>query len=273
MTQTVTPVSEIAPETPTEKQTEKLTFQQYLVYEGEPDVHYELVRGKLIPMPEASHLHTNISKFLTYKLQLHFAAENLELVANSLATGVRTEEASSRIPDLVVCRQSIWEEAIQRSGAGVLDFAEKPDLVVEIVSTNRRDDYVIKQNEYEVAEIAEYWIVDPKKKRVRIYSLTSEEGYSWIDFGLGEEISSTRLPNLVLSVEQILSPPIIEVLIKNKEAQFKRFQQRAEAERQRAEEQQQRAEEQQQRAEAERQRAEKLAQRLLEMGINPDEIG
>ena len=268
MTQTVTPVSELAPETAAEK----LTFQEYLFYEGEPDVRYELVRGKLIPMPEASHLHTNIAKFLTYKLQLHFAAANLELVANSLATGVRTEEASSRIPDVVVCRQSIWEEVIHRPGAGVLDFAEKPDLVVEIVSTNRRDDYVIKQNEYELAEIPEYWIVDPQKSRVRIYNLTSEEGYSWVDFGRGEEISSSLFPNLVLSVEEMLSPPIVELLIKEKEAQSNQFQQEAEAERQRAEAERQRAEKQQQRAEAERQRAEKLAQRLLEMGVNPEEI-
>ena len=310
MTQTVTPVSEIAPETAAEK----LTFQEYLFYEGEPDVRYELVRGKLIPMPEASHLHTNIAKFLTYKLQLHFAEANLDLVANSLATGVRTEEASSRIPDVVVCSQSIWEQAIARPGAGVLDFAEKPALVIEIVSTNRRDDYVIKRNEYEAAEIPEYWIVDPQKSRVRIYNLTSEEGYTSVDFGLGEEISSSLFPNLVLSVEEMLSPPIIEVLIKDKEAQSNQFKQqaeaerqraeeqqqqaeaerqRAEAERQRAEEQQQRAEEQQQRAEAERQRAEeqqqqaeaerqraeaerqraeKLAQRLLEMGVNPEEI-
>ena len=238
--QTVMPKSEVAPE----RATEKLTFQEYLFYEGEPDVRYELVRGKLIPIPVQSHLHTNIAKFLAYKLQRHFAAENLELVANPLATGVRTEEASSRIPDLVVCSQSVWEEVIPRAGAGVLDFPEKPNLVIEIVSINRRDDYVTKRNEYENAEIPEYWIVDPKKNRVRIYNLTGEEGYSSVDFTKEAQIVSSQFPKLVLSVEEMLSPPIVELLIKEELAQSQEFQQRAE----------------------------KLAQRLLELGVNPEEI-
>ncbi len=69
-----------------------LTFQEYLEYVPESDVRYELVKGKLIPMPTSTHLHTNICKFLIYKLQRYFAAENLDLVANALGTGVRTEE-------------------------------------------------------------------------------------------------------------------------------------------------------------------------------------
>ncbi len=64
------------------------TFQEYLDYVGEPDVRYELVRGKLLPMAASTHLHTNICKFLLYKFQRYFAAGNLDLVANALATGV-----------------------------------------------------------------------------------------------------------------------------------------------------------------------------------------
>ena len=46
------------------------------------------------------------------------------------------------------------ESAIARA---LLDFDEKPIMVVEIVSSNRRDDYVTKRNEYELTEIPEYW--------------------------------------------------------------------------------------------------------------------
>ncbi len=141
-----------------------LTFQEYLEYVPESDVRYELVKGKLIPMPTSTHLHTNICKFLIYKLQRYFAAENLDLVANALGTGVRTEENTSRIPDVVVFSQTVWEKVIHRPGAGVLDFSEEPILVVEVVSSNRRDDYVVKRDEYEIAKIPSYWIVDPKKK-------------------------------------------------------------------------------------------------------------
>ncbi len=222
-----------------------LTFQEYLEYEGEPDVLYELFRGQLIPMSAAMHLHTNICKFLIYKLQRYFADQNLDLVANSLATGVRTEENSSRIPDVVVCSQAVWAQVLHRDGAGVLDFAEKPILVVEVTSSNARDDYVIKRSEYEIAEIPEYWIVDPKNKRVRVFANPSRvEGYSFVDFTAKQSIISGQFEQLVLSVKELLAPLAEEQLIKAEQDQIKTL----------------------------RQRAEKLAQRLLEMGVNPEEI-
>ena len=160
-----------------------LTFQEYLEYVPESDVRYELVRGKLIPMPAATHLHSNICRFLVYKLQRYFAAENLDLVANALGTGVRTEKNTSRIPDVVIFSKTVWEKVLNRPGAGVLDFSEQPILVVEVVSSNRRDDYVIKRDEYEIAKIPEYWIVDKKKKLVRVFTKpNNEEGYTSVDF-------------------------------------------------------------------------------------------
>ena len=234
-----------------------LTFQEYLEYVPESDVRYELVRGKLVPMPAATHLHTNICKFLVYKLQRYFAAENLDLVANALATGVRTEDNTSRIPDVVVFSKTVWEEVIHRSGAGVLDFAEQPILVVEVVSSNRRDDYEIKRDEYETAKISSYWIVDPKKKLVRVFTKSrNKEGYTSVDFKEEETIVSSQFDQLVLSVKELLNPPIVEELIKEEQTKIETFQQQAETEQQRAETLEQQVEKERQQAENERQRAE-----------------
>ena len=239
-----------------------LTFQEYLEYVPESDVRYELVKGKLIPMPTSTHLHTNICKFLIYKLQRYFAAEKLDLVANALGTGVRTEENTSRIPDVVVFSQTVWEKVLNRPGAGVLDFSEQPILVVEVVSSNRRDDYVVKRDEYEIAKIPSYWIVDPKKKLVRVFTKSrNEEGYTSVDFTEEETIVSSQFDQLVLSVKELLNPPIVEELIKEEQTKIETFQQRAETEHQRAETEHQRAETEHQRAETEHQRAETLEQR------------
>ena len=240
-----------------------LTFQEYLEYVPESDVRYELVKGKLIPMPTSIYLHTNICKFLIYKLQRYFAAENLDLVANALGTGVRTEDNTSRIPDVVVFSQTVWEKVIHRSGAGVLDFSEQPILVVEVVSSNRRDDYVVKRDEYEIAKIPSYWIVDPKKKLVRVFTKSrNEEGYTSVDFTEEETIVSSQFSELVLSVKELLNPPIVEELIKEEQTKIETFQQRAETEHQRAETEHQRAETEHQRAETEHQRAETLEQQV-----------
>ena len=270
MTSSVVPATEVAIKEPPEiehpDEKHLLTFQEYLSYEGEPGVLYELVRGKLIPMGATTHLHKNICKFLIHKFQRYFAAQNLDLVPEGLATGVRTEENTSRIPDVVVYSQAVWNQARHRSGAGVLDFDEKPMLVIEIVSSNRRNDYVIKRNEYEVAEIAEYWIVDPKEKRVRVFANPgNEEGYRFADFTEETSIVSSQFEEFALSVKELLDPPSVDELIKAEQAQIQTLEQEVETERQRAETERQRAE-------TERQRAEKLAQRLLKMGVPPDEI-
>ncbi len=239
-----------------------LTFQEYLEYVPESDVRYELVRGKLIPMPASTHLHTNICKFLVYKLQRYFAAENLDLVANALGTGVRTEDNTSRIPDVVVFSQTVWEKVIHRPGAGVLDFSEQPILVVEVVSSNRRDDYVVKRDEYEIAKIPSYWIVDPKKKLVRVFTKSrNKEGYTSVDFTVQETIVSSQFDQLVLSVKELLNPPIVEDLIKEEQTKIETLAEQAENERQQTENERQRAETLEQQVEEERQQTEKERQR------------
>jgi Uma2 family endonuclease len=228
--------------TPTSNKT--LTFKEYLFYQGKPDVLYELFRGHLIPMATPTILHIRICQFLVYQFQRYFAAQNLSLVA-ATTVGVRTEEDSSRIPDVVVCSQDLWEQAGNRSGAGVLDFNEVPQLVVEVVSENWREDYIRKRAEYALIDISEYWIVDPKKQRIWVLTNPeSEEGYIRTEFNLGQEIRSRQFPELILSVEQVLSPSVVEDLIREEQAQRQQLEQKNA----------------------------RLAAKLREMGIDPDSI-
>src|SRR4028119_1326795 len=237
-----------------------LTFEEYRVYQSNDDVKYELYKGKLIPLATATVLHIKICEYLVYQLQRYLAAHNLDLVVKT-GLGVGTDEDKSRIPDVVVCTQSLLEQAAARPGAGILDFDEKPLLVVEVVSENRREDYVIKRGEYELANVPEYCIVDPKtgKQKIRLFALLEgEEGYTYTDFLPGEEIVSVVFPDLVLSVDEILNPPLVEELVKAENAQLRQLEQEAAMERQRAQEH--------------GQRAERLAARLRELGVDPDAV-
>ena len=98
-------------------------------YQTNSDLQYELYKRKLIPMPIATVLHIKICEYLVYKLQRYLAEHNLDLVAKT-GLGVRTGEDTSRIPDVVVCTQSLWEQAGARPGVGILDFEETPLLVI-----------------------------------------------------------------------------------------------------------------------------------------------
>ncbi len=219
-----------------------LTFEEYRVYQSKDDVKYELYKGKLIPMATASALHTSICEFWVYKLQRYLAEHNLDLVVKT-SVGVRTEEATSRIPDVVVCTESLWQHALARRGSGILDFDETPLLVIEVVSQDRRADYITKRGEYQLANVPEYVIVDPteNKQRVRVMAfIEGDDIYTEVNYLPGEEMESVVFPNLRLSVNEILDPPLVEGLIKAEQAQL--------------------------------QKAERLAARLRELGVDPDAV-
>ncbi len=250
-----------------------LSFAEYLVYEVEHGVRYELYRGQLIEMATTG-LHTNICEFLSDQFRRYFSSQKMRLIAKAF-TGVRTEEKTSRIPDVVVCTHSLWK-------------------VVEVTSQNWRQDYFNKRAEYDRINIPEYWIVDPNQSRIRLCSkFSGEEIYSVRDFLPGDDVQSVQFPGFTLPVNQVLSPPVVEELFQEEQELRQQLEQRADEEHQRAEEERQRAEAANQRAEgeseraeaeqelrqqieqqrnAERQRAEQLAQRLRALGINPDTI-
>ncbi|MEG4324932.1 Uma2 family endonuclease [Microcoleus sp. herbarium5] len=243
--------------------TQKLTFEEYLNYQGESGVCYELYRGNLIKMPTPTAIHIKICEFLVYQFRRFFAAHNLPIVA-IVTTAVRTEENSSRIPDVVICTQSLWEQVCAQPGSAVLDFEEKPLLVIEVTSQNWRDDYIRKRAEYDLIDIPEYWIVDPNQPKIRVCSRPENEGsYSHQEFLPGQQVQSVQFAEFILSVNQVLCPPLVEDLIREEQAQL----QQVEQQNQQLEQQNQQLEQQ---VNAERQRAERLAQRLREMGIEMD---
>lgn len=236
--------------------TQKLTFEEYLNYQGESGVCYELYRGNLIEMPTPTAIHIKICEFLVYQFRRFFAAHNLPLVA-VVTTAVRTEENSSRVPDVMICTQSLWEQVCAKPGAAVLDFEEKPLLVIEVTSQNWRDDYIRKRAEYDLIDIPEYWIVDPNQPKIRVCSRPENEGsYSHQEFLPGQQVQSVQFAEFILSVNTLLSPPLVEDLIREEQAQ-----------RQQLEQENQQLEQENQQLE---QQVERLAQRLREMGVDMD---
>jgi Uma2 family endonuclease len=243
--------------------TQKLTFEEYLDYQGESGVCYELYRGNLIEMPTPTAIHIKICAFLVYQFRRFFATHNLPLVA-IVTTAVRTEENSSRVPDVVICTRSLWEQVCAQPGSAMLDFEEKPLLVIEVTSQNWRNDYIRKRAEYDLIDIPEYWIVDPNQPKIRVCSRPENEGsYSHQEFLPGQQVQSVQFAEFILSVNEVLYPPQVEDLIRAEEAQLQQLGQQN----QQLEQQNQQLEQQ---VNSERQRAEILAQRLREMGGDVD---
>ena len=250
--------------------TQKLSFEEYLNYQGESGVCYELYRGNLIEMPTPTAIHIKICEFLVYQFRRFFATHNLPLVA-IVTTAVRTEENSSRVPDVVICTRSLWEQVCAQPGSAVLDFEEKPLLVIEVTSQNWRDDYIRKRAEYDLIDLPEYWIVDPNQPKIRVCSRPENEGsYSHQEFLPGDRVQSVQFAEFILSVNEVLCPPLVEDLIREEEAQLQQLEQQNEQLEQQNVQLEQQNEQLEQQVSSERQRAEILAQRLRDMGVDMD---
>jgi Uma2 family endonuclease len=195
-------------------------------------------------MPTPTGLHSRICRFLTAQFDRYFVNQNLPLVAMEV-TGVRTEDNTSRIPDVLVCSVELAERICLRKGAGAFNFDEKPMIVVEVTSDNWREDYIRKRAEYALVNIPEYWIVDPNKSNIQVcFNPNNDKGYQDLEFLPGQELHSVQFPDFILPVNRIFSPPLVTDLIREEQAQRQQLEQRAD----------------------------RLAQRLRDMGIDPDAV-
>ena len=81
-----------------------------------------------------------------------------------------------------------------------------PDLVIEILSeATRRLDTVVKRQTYERFGVREYWLVDPHRQSVEVWTLTAE-GYGRGVVLRAEEgavLTTTLLPGLEISLAEI----------------------------------------------------------------------
>lgn len=138
------------------------TFEEYLNYRDDTGLKYELVNGKLIPVPPASGLHALIMVFLYDIFKAEIRHLNLDWAVMPGNLGIRTTDNKSRIPDIVII-SNLQRQAIRNMPTAVLE--SPPLLVVEVVSPGSyEDDYRYKRSEYAAREIPEYWIVNPNQE-------------------------------------------------------------------------------------------------------------
>lgn len=149
-----------------------LSLEDYLSYEEDNDLRYELVDGERQVMPPESDLNQRIASFLfAYFLQLGIPSYRLRIGVEVVVSGTR---ATVRLPDLVVFSEALANEMASAPRATIMLDMPPPRLVVEVVSpgkANAERDYRYKRSQYQARGIPEYWIVDPVLQRVTVLGL------------------------------------------------------------------------------------------------------
>ncbi|MEM6351348.1 MAG: Uma2 family endonuclease [Cyanobacteria bacterium P01_D01_bin.14] len=186
----------------------QITFSEYLLlpYDGR---RTELVNGKIIEMSEASPLHVDIIDFLMELLKAHILAEGLDLVVRA-GTGIEIPRESgfnnARDPDLVVCQRQQWR-AMRHLTKAVFLSGNAPSLAIEVVSPgNSTVDTVDKRQEYALAGVPEYWIVNPVDGYILVLLLDGDDYRELGEFRGDELIASKLLPRFSVSAEAALNP-------------------------------------------------------------------
>ncbi|OBQ36394.1 MAG: hypothetical protein AN485_11510, partial [Anabaena sp. MDT14b] len=173
-----------------------------------------LHNGNIIEMAQPVGEHEESKGFLTIKLSAIIDRLDLPyLIPNQVI--VRPEgKDSGYFPDvLVLNRENLVNEKLWKKESILSNGASIP-LVIEVVSTNWRDDYHLKYADYEEMGISEYWIVDyaalggrnfignPKQPTISVCNLVDEE-YQISKFRDHERIISQTFPELNLTANQI----------------------------------------------------------------------
>lgn len=199
-----------------------VSFEEFI--DGKPNNgRYELHNGVIVEMSQPLGEHEDIIGFLVEKIVTEYTRLNLPYRIPKTALVKPPESETAYSPDvLLLNRPNLVTEPRWKNQSTVSDAQSIP-LVIEVVSTNWRDDYLDKAGDYEEIGIPEYWIVDylglggrrfignPKQPTISIYQLVEGE-YQVSQFRKSDRIISPTLPELNLTAQEIFNAGLINSL-------------------------------------------------------------
>jgi Uma2 family endonuclease len=190
-----------------------LTFEEFLEQYPEDGGRYELVDGETIEMRPIGK-HEKVAGFISRKLDVEIERLNLPyfISRNCLVKPGRAN--AGYLPDIIVLDEKVSKNDPLWEKSSTISMGSSARLAIEVVSTNWRDDYLRKLDDYELLGIPEYWIVDylalgamryigsPKQPTLSVYQLIDDE-YQIQKFRGTDRVISQIFPELSLTVNQI----------------------------------------------------------------------
>lgn len=187
-------------------------------YPENSQVRYELHEGVIFEMPKPRGKHSNLTGSLIEQL--------LIIIRQMGKGGILTIPRESIIkpkhgqsgyePDIIVLNQEVLGSEPRWESESIIENSDSVKLIVEVVSTNWRDDYYNKFRDYEEMGIEEYWILDyaalgPRKfigspKQPTLFVCNLEDGeYQMNPFTENTNLISPTFPQFNLSAQQIFN--------------------------------------------------------------------
>ena len=194
-------------------------FDEFIIwYPENSKLRYELHDGVIIEMPKPRGKHSNLTGSLIEQLLISIR----EMDKGGIWTIPRESivkpmgEKSGYEPDIIVLNKGALDAEPRWESESIIQNSDSIKLIVEVVSTNWRDDYYNKFRDYEEMGIEEYWIVDyaalggrkfignPKQPTFFVCSLVDRE-YQMIPFTEKALIVSPTFSQFNLSANEVFN--------------------------------------------------------------------
>lgn len=187
-------VKETAATYPSKKQT--YTYEDYLELPDDRN-RYEIINGELIMTPVPKTIHQDVVGNLFYELNDFIRKDKLGKVYTA-PFDVLLGKKNVVQPDILFIAKENKKIITEDNVRGA------PDLIVEVLSpTTAYYDLIEKKELYEKFGVREYWIVDPKKQWVEIYTLEDKKYKSHQQAEKSGKINSKLLKGFELKLKEI----------------------------------------------------------------------
>jgi Uma2 family endonuclease len=198
-----------------------VTFEEFVDRIPENSgIRYELHNGEIVEMAQPVGDHEEVKGFLGVEIPVEIKRLALPYFIPNQVIVRPPEKDSGYFPDvLVLNRANLVNEPLWKKSS-TLGLGASIPLVIEVVSTNWRDDYHLKYADYEEMGIPEYWIVDyaalggrnfignPKQPTISVCNLIDGE-YQISKFRDNDIIVSQTFPELNLTANQIFQAGVV----------------------------------------------------------------
>jgi Uma2 family endonuclease len=178
------------------------TYQDLLRIPDEGDgKRYEIIEGERFVTPSPFEPHQRASMNLVLMLGPFVVSRELGKVYHAPIDVVLADH-TVLVPDIVFvakARASIIEHR------GIFG---PPDLIVEILSKSTKSrDIGVKLRAYGAHGVREYWVLDPDRRRIAVFTLQGQELVKAAEHDSGDVVSPVVLPGFSASLDRIFGTP------------------------------------------------------------------
>lgn len=191
-----------------------MTVEEYLKFEGRSAQRHEYVRGQIFAMTGSTVAHNTICRNLLIAIQS--LLEGSPCQAFFIDVKVRVEAANSfYYPDILVTCEPVNSKVV---------FTSAPRLIVEVLSpstkqTDRREKLVAYK---ELESLRQYVLVHQDRMRIEVHNRVSNGRWDSITLGRSDELSIDARPDkpLVLAVSRVYRGLTIPSVVEESEEEY-----------------------------------------------------